>query len=280
MKTGSNLIVPARPRDFVTDRAGVLSTDAARALNGELMQFEKETSNQVIVFIDRRIPAETTLEELASNSIHQWGVGQRGKDNGVIFFVFADDHKLRIEVGYGLESALTDARASRIINGIVKPLAQRGKLAEGIVIGTEAIMDVARGGEAAEAFAPQQRQEQPLIRRSGSSRCSHCSRRLPCDHPAHPSQSPSVSERRIQRAVPGELRRVGRGRGRLIVRMGLFELRIGFGLIFGRWRGWRRWRRQWIVVILAAQSARNAPAPPSSGPTIRPLSSHGGMAGV
>ncbi|MEO8216350.1 MAG: TPM domain-containing protein [Acidobacteriota bacterium] len=152
-KTGSNLIVPAQPRDFVTDRAGVLSPDAARALNGELLQFEEDTSNQVIVFIDRRLPAETTLEDLASSSIHQWGVGQKGKDNGVIFFVFADDHKLRIEVGYGLESTLTDARAQRIINQIVKPLAQRGKLADGIVTGTEAIVDVARGGEAAEAFA-------------------------------------------------------------------------------------------------------------------------------
>lgn len=148
-RTTASSPVPARPRDHLTDRAGVLSGDAARALNERLVQFERETSNQVLVVVDRRLPPGTTLEELGSSSIRQWGVGQQGKDNGVIFFVFVDDRKMRIEVGYGLESVLTDARAKRITSTIVKPLFQQGKLAEGIEAGAAAIMDVARGGDVA-----------------------------------------------------------------------------------------------------------------------------------
>ena len=141
--------VPARPRDHLTDRAGILSGDATRALNDRLAQFERETSNQLLVVVDRRLPPGTTLEELGSSSIREWGVGQQGKDNGVIFFVFVDDRKMRIEVGYGLEPVLTDARAKRITSTIVKPLFQQGKYAEGIEAGAAAIMDVARGGDVA-----------------------------------------------------------------------------------------------------------------------------------
>jgi len=150
-RTAANSPVPARPRDHLTDRAGILSADAARALNERLAQFERETSNQLLVVVDRRLPPGTTLEELGSSSIREWGVGQQGKDNGVIFFVFVDDRKMRIEVGYGLEAVLTDARAKRITGTIVKPLFQQGKLAEGIEAGAAAIMDVARGGDAAAA---------------------------------------------------------------------------------------------------------------------------------
>jgi uncharacterized protein len=150
-RTTANSPVPARPRDHLTDRAGILSADAARALNERLAQFERETSNQLLVVVDRRLPPGTTLEELGSASIRQWGVGQQGKDNGVIFFVFVDDRKMRIEVGYGLESVLTDARAKRITSAIVKPLFQQGKYAEGIEAGAAAIMDVARGGDVAAA---------------------------------------------------------------------------------------------------------------------------------
>ncbi len=151
--TAANSAVPARPRDHLTDRAGILNAAAAGALNGRLAQFERETSNQLLVYVDRSLPPGTTLEELGSSSIRQWGVGQKGKDNGVIFFVFVDDRKMRIEVGYGLESVLTDARARQITSTIIKPLFLQGKLAEGIEAGAAAIMDVTRGGDVAAAPA-------------------------------------------------------------------------------------------------------------------------------
>lgn len=158
-----------KPRDHVTDHAGVLSPVAARRLNDRLVQFERETTNQVLVYIGRRIPPNTTLEELGSTSIRHWGVGQNDKDNGVIFFVFIDDRKMRIEVGYGLEPALTDARSRRITSQIVKPLFQDERFAEGIEAGTQAIMDAARGGDvpaqvaASSASAPPQPSVWPMV---------------------------------------------------------------------------------------------------------------------
>lgn len=149
-RTAANSPLPA-PRDHLTDRAGILNAGAADALNGRLAQFERDTSNQLLVYVDRTLPPGTTLEELGSSSIRQWGVGQKGKDNGVIFFVFVDDRKMRIEVGYGLESVLTDARAKRITSTIVKPLFLQGKFAEGIEAGAAAIMETVRGGDGAAA---------------------------------------------------------------------------------------------------------------------------------
>lgn len=151
--TKEGRIVPPRPRDYVADRAGILDPGAARALNGRLLQFERETSNQLVVFVDRRVPTGTTLEELGASTIRHWGVGQKGKDNGAILFVFVDDRTMRIEAGYGLESVLTDARSKRITSQIIKPLFRQERYAEGIEAGAQAIMEVTRGGDAALAAA-------------------------------------------------------------------------------------------------------------------------------
>jgi len=148
-RTPSNQLVPAKPRDHVTDRAGILDAKAARTLNAHLAQFERETSNQVLVFVDQALPPDTTMEELTAASLQHWGVGQKGKDNGVIFFAFIDDRKMRIEVGYGLEGALTDARSRRITSQIIRPMFQQGRFAEGIEAGARAIMGVIREGDGA-----------------------------------------------------------------------------------------------------------------------------------
>jgi uncharacterized protein len=149
VRTPSNLLVPAKPRDHVTDRARILDPAAARTLNARLVQFERDTSNQFLVFIDQALPPNTPMEELTAASLQHWGVGQKGKDNGVIFFAFLDDRKMRIEVGYGLEGTLTDARSRRITRQIIRPHFQQGRFAEGIDAGARAIMDVIRDGDAA-----------------------------------------------------------------------------------------------------------------------------------
>lgn len=147
--TPANQLVPKKPRDYVTDRAGILPAADARALNARLAQFERETSNQVLVFVDEALPPDTPMEEMTSAAIRHWGVGQQGKDNGAIFFVFMKDRKMRIEVGYGLESVLTDARSKRIISEVITPRFQQDQMAEGIESGALAMMDVTRGGDAA-----------------------------------------------------------------------------------------------------------------------------------
>jgi len=135
--------LPPKPDHYVTDRAGVLKN--ANALNEKLAQFERQTSDQILVYIDRKLPSDTTIEEMGSEAMKQWGVGQKGKDNGAILFVFVDDRKMRIEVGYGLEGSLTDAKSKRIIETVIKPEFRAGDYSAGIEEGTSAILATIRG---------------------------------------------------------------------------------------------------------------------------------------
>jgi uncharacterized protein len=138
--------LPAKPARYVTDNAGVLPADRAEQLDQKLKVFEQQTSDQVLVYIDKRVPEGTTLEEMGAQAIRQWGVGQAKKDNGVILFVFTDDHKMRIEVGYGLEGSLTDAKSKLITSTIMKPRLQSGDYPGAVEHGVEAILN-SIGGE-------------------------------------------------------------------------------------------------------------------------------------
>jgi uncharacterized protein len=89
------------------------------------------------------------MEELTAASLQHWGVGQKEKDNGVILFAFIENRQMRIEVGYGLEGVLTDARSKRITSQIIRPRFREGRFTEGIEAGSRAIMDVTREGDAA-----------------------------------------------------------------------------------------------------------------------------------
>jgi uncharacterized protein len=142
--------IPAKPAQYVTDRAGVLDASRAQALNEKLADFERKTSDQILVYVDKHVPEGTTLEEMGAEAIKTWGVGQKGKDNGAIFFIFTEDRKMRIEVGYGLEGSLTDFRAKQILSTIVKPHFKSGDFGGGIEAGVEAIVATIRG----ESFAP------------------------------------------------------------------------------------------------------------------------------
>jgi uncharacterized protein len=136
--------LPAKPLHYVTDNANVLPAAQRDALELELKNFERATTNQIVVYIDRRLPANTTLEEISNDAIHQWQIGQKGKDNGAILFVFVDDRKMRIEVGYGLEPLLTDAKSKEILHYKMRPLLQQGDPAAAIEAGVTGMLDATR----------------------------------------------------------------------------------------------------------------------------------------
>lgn len=145
LATDAAIAPPPRPTRYATDRAGVVDEARLRALNERLAQFERDTSNQVLVVVERRLPADTTLEEYATAAFHAWGVGQKGRSNGVVFFAFVDDRKMRIEVGYGLEGSIPDARANQIISLEVAPAFRRGDYAGGVEAAADELMKAARG---------------------------------------------------------------------------------------------------------------------------------------
>ena len=137
------ITLPAKPDRYVTDHAGVIKN--ADALNQKLADFERSTSDQILVYVDEHLPPETTIEEMGSEAMRKWGVGQKGKDNGVILFVFTGDRKMRIEVGYGLEGSLTDAKAKEITSTVIKPDFQHGDFDAGIHHGVDAILATVKG---------------------------------------------------------------------------------------------------------------------------------------
>jgi uncharacterized protein len=137
------IALPAKPDRYVTDRAGVIKN--ADALNEKLANFERQTSDQILVYTDQHLPTDTTIEEMGAEAIKKWGVGQKGKDNGAILFVFVGDRKMRIEVGYGLEGSLTDAKAKWITSTVIKPEFQRGDFSAGINNGIDAMLATVRG---------------------------------------------------------------------------------------------------------------------------------------
>jgi uncharacterized protein len=141
----ATITVPPKPATYVTDKAGVLDAARAHALNEKLAQFERDTSNQILVYVDRSLPTDTTIEQFANDAMHQWGVGQKGKDNGAVLFLFTGDRKMRIEVGYGLEGVLTDAKSKQITSTIIKPRLKAADYDGAVEQGAEAILAVVRG---------------------------------------------------------------------------------------------------------------------------------------
>jgi uncharacterized protein len=135
--------VPPRPTHYVTDGAGVLDPARAAALDRKLAEFERATSNQVLVWIAPRVPEGTTMEELGADAIRAWGVGQKGKDNGVVLFVFTEPRRTRIATGYGLEGAIPDIAAKRILVDVVRPHVARADFTTAVEAGADAILALA-----------------------------------------------------------------------------------------------------------------------------------------
>ena len=116
----ADFTVPPAPSHYVTDNASALSSATQASVDAELKAYEKSTGHQVIVWVGGTT-GDVPLETWTGETAHQWHVGRRGKDDGAILFLFVSDHKVRIEVGYGLEGSLTDADASRIIRDDIVP---------------------------------------------------------------------------------------------------------------------------------------------------------------
>jgi uncharacterized protein len=132
------LSVPPPPDRRVNDYAGALTSPERDRLEQQLAARETTSRNQVVVAIFRSLEGES-LEGYSIRLAQAWRIGQKGLDNGVIFLVFLDDRKMRIEVGYGLEGTLTDAVSSAILRDVVAPRFREGRTADGIAAGLDAI---------------------------------------------------------------------------------------------------------------------------------------------
>lgn len=141
------LEVPPPPTRWVTDRAGLLGGTEADLLNAKLREFEQSSGAQFIVYTFPSLDGES-VEDFTIRCAERWKVGQKKYDNGLILFVFAKEKVVRIETGYGLEGAVTDAISSRAIREYLAPHFQRGDYAAGLNAAADFLIATIRKGEA------------------------------------------------------------------------------------------------------------------------------------
>ncbi len=134
---------PGKAQGFVNDFAHIISSEQKIKLEQKLSDFNLQTKIQIAVVTISTLGDET-IESYAVTLFKEWAIGQKAKDNGVLFLIAPTDRKVRIEVGYGLEEVLTDAQSNGIIQKIILPAFRGGKMEEGIVNGTDAIISVVK----------------------------------------------------------------------------------------------------------------------------------------
>ncbi|HEY8888323.1 MAG TPA: YgcG family protein [Gallionella sp.] len=128
----------------VTDLTATLNAQQIQTLESRLAAFEARKGAQLAVLIVPSTQPET-IDQFSIRVVEAWKLGRKKVDDGALLLIAKDDHKLRIEVGYGLEGALNDATANRIIDEIIVPRFKSGDFYAGIESGTAAMMQVIDG---------------------------------------------------------------------------------------------------------------------------------------
>lgn len=168
---GAALAAPKFPplTGRVVDNAHLLSADTQQRLTDELAQLEAKTGRQVVVATVPDLQGYP-IEDYGYQLGRTWGIGNKDRDDGVVFLVAPNDRKVRIEVGYGLEPVLTDALSSTIIQAKVLPAFRAGKMEQGVVDGAEAVIQqLGLPDDEARALAAAPPADQPASLQTSSS---------------------------------------------------------------------------------------------------------------
>ncbi len=136
--------LPPPPAAYFNDYAGLVPAADAQRLDAKLRRFAEETSTQVLVAVFPSLPSPS-LEDFTVRTAQSWRVGRKDWDNGAVLFVFVNDRKMRVETGYGLEGALPDQLAGRILDEQVRPRFRAGDWTGGLEAGIDGIIAATRG---------------------------------------------------------------------------------------------------------------------------------------
>lgn len=138
-------VIPPQPEHYFNDYAGAVSAGTAQRLDQTLENFEKESSDQILVAIFPRMQSDSSIEDYTVRVARAWRAGQKEKNNGAILFVFIRDRSMFIQVGYGLEGVLPDALCKRIIEDEIVPRFRNGDLDGGVTAGVQAMLAAVKG---------------------------------------------------------------------------------------------------------------------------------------
>ncbi|KKQ80120.1 MAG: hypothetical protein UT02_C0015G0012 [Parcubacteria group bacterium GW2011_GWC2_38_7] len=135
---------PGTANGYVNDFAGVIDATTKINLEAELQSFTQTTSHEIAVVTIKTLDGDT-IENYAVDLFKEWGIGKKGVDNGILFLVSIDDRQMRIEIGYGLEGALTDLQSRSILDNIARPYFKQSDYSQGILLATQAIESTIKG---------------------------------------------------------------------------------------------------------------------------------------
>ena len=136
--------IPEKPKTLITDYSATLAPQELNTLEHKLVAFNDSTSTQIAVVIINTLDGYA-IEDYSYQLATKWGIGQEGKNNGLLLLIALKDKKVRIETGYGLEGAVPDAIAKRIINNEIRPYFKQGDYYGGIDAATTALMQYTKG---------------------------------------------------------------------------------------------------------------------------------------
>ncbi|MCL1901423.1 MAG: TPM domain-containing protein [Endomicrobia bacterium] len=133
--------IPPKPSEsiYVQDHAGLLTADMINKINADSQWLYNNSKAQIVIVTVNSLNGES-IEDYALEVLRQWGIGDKDLNNGVLILVALGDRESRIEVGYGLEGALTDAKTGRIQDEYMLPFFRQGKYGQGIVSGYNAVL--------------------------------------------------------------------------------------------------------------------------------------------
>ena len=123
----------------------MVSAGTAAQLNQTLENFERQTSEQIVVAVFPKMQSDSDVEDYTVRVFRSWGIGQKDKNNGAVLFVFVQDHKLFLQTGYGLEGVLPDALCKRIIDEQITPRFKAGDFDGGLTAGVQSILAATKG---------------------------------------------------------------------------------------------------------------------------------------
>jgi uncharacterized protein len=135
---------PAQSNRLVNDYTGTLTADETTQLERKLVAFDDSTSTQIAVVMLKSV-GDYDINDYALQLGRKWGIGNKGKNNGVLVLVALGDRKISIQTGYGVEGALPDMYAKRIIEEDIKPFFKTGNYFKGLDAGTDAIIGYTKG---------------------------------------------------------------------------------------------------------------------------------------
>jgi uncharacterized protein len=138
-------VIPPAPTQYFNDYAQVVSSATASKLNQTLEDFERQSSEQILVAVFAKMQSDSSIEDYTVRVARAWKVGQKDNNNGAVLFVFIQDHKMFLQVGYGLEGVLPDALCKRIIDEQISPRFKAGDFDGGLTAGVQSILAATKG---------------------------------------------------------------------------------------------------------------------------------------